>query len=58
LDLFNVDNLQGLHFGSGFAPSIIMLTEPIWLNLVLLLSIVCYGVVKIRHTSGLSQKHS
>jgi hypothetical protein len=58
LDLYNVDNLQGLHFGSGFLPSSIMLTEPIWVNLVLIISIVCYGVTKIRHTSSISQKHS
>lgn len=58
LDFFNVDNLRGLHFGSGFTSSIIMLTEPIWLNLVLLLSIACYGIAKIRHIGSFSQKHS
>lgn len=58
LDFFDVDNLQGLRFGSGFMTSVIMLTEPIWLNLVLLLSIICYGVVKIRQTSSFNQKHS
>jgi len=56
LDFYNVDNLQGLHFGSGVMASIIMLTEPIWLNLVILFSIIYYGLVKIKQKSSLNQK--
>ena len=44
LDIFNVNSLIGLHFGSEITSSLIMLTEPIWLNLVLLISILCYGL--------------
>jgi hypothetical protein len=48
LDFFNVDNLIGIRFGSQFLPSLIMLTEPIWVNLVLVLSILYYGLLRTR----------
>ena len=56
LDIFNVDDLTGKHFGSGLTTSIIMLTEPIWLNLATLFSILYYGLVKIKQKSSLNQK--
>ena len=48
LDIYNVNNSIGSHFGSEIVPSLLMLTEPVWLNLFLLLSILYYGISRIR----------
>jgi hypothetical protein len=57
LDIYNVNNSIGSHFGSEIVPSLLMLTEPVWLNLFLLLSILYYGISKIREV-GRSQNIS
>jgi hypothetical protein len=48
LDIYNVNNSIGSHFGSEIVPSLLMLTEPVWLNLFLLFSILYYGISRIR----------
>ena len=48
LDIYNVNSSIGLHFGSELVPSLVMLTEPIWLNLFLLISTLYYGISRIR----------
>jgi hypothetical protein len=58
LDFINIDNLKGLHFGSDLITSIILITEPIWLNLVLLFSILFYGFARIKQISSFNQKLS
>ena len=45
LDVYQVKNLAGVSFASGIIPSLLMATEPIWLNLLLLITIVCYGML-------------
>ena len=58
LDFINVDDLKGLHFGSDLVTSIVLITEPIWLNLVLLFSILFYGLARIKQAGSLNQKLS
>jgi hypothetical protein len=42
LDVFPVSQLYGLHLGETKS-TLIMLTEPIYINLILLASVACYG---------------
>jgi len=43
LDFNNIRNLIGFPFGGDFRTSAVMLTEPVWTNLVLLGLIIIYG---------------
>ena len=52
LDIFPVSKLFGIHLGETFY-SLVMLTEPMWTNLALLVAIICYGLVMIKGENSL-----
>jgi len=43
LDFYNFDNFLGVNFGENLIKSLLYLTEPIWLNIALITTLILYG---------------
>jgi hypothetical protein len=43
LDFYNFDFFSGIHFGQSLKTSVLYLTEPIWFNVALTLTLMIYG---------------
>jgi len=44
LDVYNFDNFGGIPFGQDFITSLLMLSEPVWLNIILFSTMLLYGI--------------
>jgi len=43
LDVYNFNNFEGVHFATSIKTAVLMLTEPVWTNLVLFFLLVLYA---------------
>jgi hypothetical protein len=43
LDIYNFDDLEGVIFFEGFQSTLVMLTEPVWVNVFLFLIVLKFG---------------
>lgn len=44
LDVYNFDSFSGYSFGNDFRTSLLMLTEPVWANILLFSTLLLYGI--------------
>jgi hypothetical protein len=57
LDIYNFDDLEGVIFFEGFQSTLVMLTEPVWVNVFLFLIVLKFGnkvmSLRVRHANAL-----